>query len=154
MEEMRSVLEVEVKDPTVIGALRSINSPTLFYDNYCRLCYRFAKAIWKLSRGRIAVVGMYSKEAGWLRSLMDLKTFSSVSWFVVPGRDIIYGGRSSIIPIVKEILIGLVKGGGNDFKDPMPTTCSEILPCSGVKGFIYRTIHILIKSHKVKLLYR
>ncbi len=148
------MLEVEVKDPAAIEALRSINSPTLFYDNYCRLCYRYAKIIWRLGRGRIAVIGMYSRQAGWLRSLIDPKIYSSVSWFIVPGRDVIYGGRSSIIPIIKEILVGLVKGGDNRFKDPAPTTCSEILPCGGIKGFIYRTIHILIKSHKVKLLYR
>lgn len=147
------MLEVEVKDPEVIEALKSIESPTLLYDNYCKLCYRFAKAIWRLSRGRIAVVGMYSKQAMWLRSLIDPKIYSSVSWFIVPGRDIVYGGRSSIIPILKEILIGLVKGGENPFRDPMPSTCSEILPCSGIKGFIYRTTHILIKSHKVRLLY-
>lgn len=147
------MLEVEVKDPAAIEALRSIGSPTLLYDNYCRLCYRYAKAIWRLSRGRIAVIGMYSRQAGWLRSLIDPKIYSSVSWFIVPGRDVIYGGRSSIIPIIKEILIGLVKGGDNQFKDPAPTTCSEILPCGGIKGFIYRTIHILIKSHKIRLLY-
>lgn len=147
------MLEVEVRDPTVIETLKNIDSPTLFYDNYCRLCYRFAKAIWRLSRGRIAVIGMYSKQAVWLRTLIDPKIYSSVSWFIVPGRDIVYGGRSSIAPILKEILVGLVKGGRNTFRDPMPTTCSEILPCSGIKGFIYRTAHILIKSHKVRLLY-
>lgn len=146
------VLEVEVKDPAIIELLRNIGSPTLFYDNYCKLCYRFAKAIWRLSRGRIAVVGMYSRQASWLRSLIDPKIYSSVSWFILPGSDLVYGGRSSIVPIAKEILMGLVKGGENNFKDPMPTTCSEILPCSGIKGLIYRITHILVKSYKVRLL--
>jgi len=148
------LLEVRVEDPSIISTIKGIESPTLFYDNYCRLCYRFAKAIWWLSRGRIAAVGMYSKQASWLRSLIDPRIYSSVSWFIVPGKDIVYGGRSSIAPILKEILIGLVKGGKNEFRDPMPTTCSEILPCSGLKGFIYRTIHILVKSEKVKILYK
>jgi len=146
------MLEIRVEDPSIISIIKGIKSPTLFYDNYCRLCYRFAKAIWRLSRGRIAVVGMYSKQALWLRSLIDPKTYSSVSWFMLPGREVIYGGRSSIVPILKEILKGLLKRGDNDFKDPSPTTCSEILPCSGIKGFIYRTIHILIKSQKIKII--
>jgi hypothetical protein len=146
------MLEIRVEDPSIISIINDLKSPTLFYDNYCRLCYRFAKAIWRLSRGRIAVVGMYSKQAMWLRSLIDPKIYSSVSWFMLPGKDVIYGGRSSIVPILKEILRGLVKGGDNDFKDPAPTTCSEILPCSGIKGFIYRTVHILIKSQKIKII--
>ncbi|MDT7889245.1 MAG: hypothetical protein RQ885_09775 [Desulfurococcales archaeon] len=140
-------------DRDVLSIIRGLRSPILLYDNYCRLCYRFARAIWRLSRGRIAAVGMYSKEAMWLRSLLDPKIYSSVSWFILPGKDVIYGGRSSIVPILKEILIGLVRGGDNDFRDPVPTTCSEILPCSGIKGFIYRTIHILVKSSKIKIVY-
>ncbi|MEM1611109.1 MAG: hypothetical protein QXQ57_05645 [Sulfolobales archaeon] len=146
------MLEIRVEDPSVMSMIKGLKSPTLFYDNYCRLCYRFAKIIWRLSRGRIAVVGMYSKQAAWLRSLIDPKIYSSVSWFMIPGRDVIYGGRSSIIPILKEIFKGLVKGGDNDFKDTAPTTCSEILPCSGIKGFIYRTLHIVIKSQKIRII--
>jgi len=151
-QESKGFIEVRVEDPEVLNSIRNLDSPMLFYDNYCRLCYRFAKAIWRLSRGRIAAVGMYSKQAMWLRSLIDPRIYSSVSWFIVPGRDLVYGGRASVIPIIKEILAGLVKGGSIAFTDPIPTTCSEIIPCSGVKGFIYRTIHIIIKSHKIRII--
>ncbi len=119
-------------------------SAVLFYDNYCPLCYRIAKIVWILSRKRIKIIGMYSDDAKYIRELIDLEEYQLMPWLIYRGK--IYGGRKIIFPILKEILKGILKPGNHSFDDEYPTTCSAILPCKGLSGFIYRTWSLLSKS--------
>ncbi|MCC6061982.1 MAG: hypothetical protein LM581_03335 [Desulfurococcales archaeon] len=143
--------DIIINDPDVIRFVKNLKSPLLLYDNYCTLCYRYAKIVWRLSRGRIAVLGMYSVDTEKIRDLIDFSIYTSVPWLIKPDECVMYGGRSMILPILKEILKGFFKKGENLFTDPPPRACSEILPCKGFKGLIYRTVHIMIKSFKIKI---
>ncbi|MEM0043180.1 MAG: hypothetical protein QXJ51_02940 [Sulfolobales archaeon] len=134
------------KDPSI-----RFSSPTLFYDNYCKICYTYAKIISLLSRGRISVRGMYTEDSEWIRRIVGPSEYILMPWFYSPRNRKIYGGRSMILPLLREMIIGLFKRGNNVFADLKPENCSAVLPCSGLKGFVYRTLTILLKSKTIDL---
>lgn len=142
---------LKIEDAEIVSRIRGLRGPTLYYDNYCKLCYRIAKIVWRLSRGRIAVVGMYSEEALWIRSLVGSEIYPTMSWLIVPEKGLLLGGRASMVPIVKEIFKGIVRGGSSVFRDPPPKACSEIMPCSGIKGLVYRILATLVKTYKARI---
>lgn len=124
-----------------------IEMPILLYDNYCSVCYTMAKIAWKLSRKRIIVIGMYTKEADFIRHLINPKTYQTMSWLLYNNK--IFGGRKIILPIIKEIIKGITKPGDHIFMDQKPKTCSSYLPCKGLKGLIFRLTLLLTRSYKI-----
>ncbi len=71
----------------------------LLYDNRCRVCISFAKNIRRLSRGGIIIIGHYSKEGEIFNNL--LPEARSMFWIIINNNA--YGGRSGLIPLLKEI---------------------------------------------------
>jgi len=140
--------EIIISDPVVVDLVRSIREPTLFYDNKCVVCYNLARLIHKLFRGRIHVVGEFSDEASWLRSMLGFEEFIKLPWFFDPEKKILYGGRSMIYALLKYLLISLFRGSEKiDFRDPRPETCSALHPCTYLGGLLY----IMKNSEKIKL---
>lgn len=142
---------LRIDDAEIVSRIRGLQGPTLYYDNYCKLCYRIAKAVWRLSRGRIAAVGMYSGEALWIRSLVGGEVFPTMPWLFLPEKGLLLGGRASIVPVLEEILRGILEKGDRAFTDPPPKACSEAMPCSGIKGLVYRTASMLVKTYKARI---
>ncbi|MEZ0289498.1 MAG: hypothetical protein ABWJ42_00190 [Sulfolobales archaeon] len=128
-----------------------IETPVLFYDNYCKICYNLAKIISIFSRGRVAIIGMYSRESSWIREIIDPTIYHYMPWLYSPKKKCVYGGRALILPLLKEMIIGMIRGGKERFRDPPPDKCSATLPCEGFIGLVYRLAHIAFKSKTIKL---
>ena len=89
-----------------------VEGPILIYDNNCGPCWKYAKIARRLSRGRIRLLGHYDvtddlykiKEvvfpAGYDPTIM--------SWLI--NNKGAYGGRAWVLPLTKEIILGLLFG--------------------------------------------
>ncbi len=126
-----------------------LKKPVLLYDNYCSVCYMMAKLAWRLSRKRILVLGMYTKEADPLKILINPNIYWTMSWMFYENK--ILGGRKIISPIIKETIKGLIEPGNSEFINTQPETCSLLLPCKGIKGLILRLTLLLTRSYKARL---
>jgi len=126
--------DIIINDPDVIRFVKKLKSPLLLYDNYCTLCYRYAKIVWRLSRGRIAVLGMYSVDTEKIRDLIDFSIYTSVPWLIKPDECVMYGGRSMILSILKEILKGFFKKERTSLQILLPEHVQRYFPVKVLKG--------------------
>lgn len=76
--------------------------PVMLYDDRCSLCTRFAKAVDRLARGRLTIIGHYSKQGRRIRNTMLDETATEMFW-VVDRRDA-FGGRAALLPLLRSIL--------------------------------------------------
>ena len=91
----------------------SFERPLLIYDDKCYSCAKFAKLASTLSRGWIRTVGhYYSQEAKEVKAMIFPPDYDAtkMSWLVNRGGA--YGARSGLLPLAKEILVGIFRGGG------------------------------------------
>lgn len=86
--------------------------PLLIYDDKCYSCAKFAKMASALSRGWIRTAGhYYSQEAKEARDMIFPPGYDATQMFWLVNRDGAHGARSGILPLVKEIIVGIFKGG-------------------------------------------
>src|SRR5919198_671616 len=91
----------------------SFERPLLIYDDKCYSCAKFAKMASTLSRGWIKTVGhYYSQEAKEVKATIFPPDYDAtkMSWLV--NRRGAHGARSGLLPLAKEILVGVFRGGG------------------------------------------
>ena len=74
----------------------------MLYDDRCSLCIRFAKAVNRLARGRLTIIGHYSDQGRRIRDVMLDETATEMFW-IVNRRDA-FGGRAALIPLLRAIL--------------------------------------------------
>jgi hypothetical protein len=94
--------------------------PLLIYDDKCSSCTKFAKTANTLSRGRIHIAGhYYSKEAIEAKKIVFPTNYDPTKMFWLINKKGAYGARVGLIQVVKEIIIGWLKGKGmkNDNKN-------------------------------------
>jgi hypothetical protein len=102
----------------------------LLYNERCAICYRMARYTWKLTRGRIRIIGMFSKRATPYReAIMKMlgnneDLYSSMPW-LIDGRKAM-GGISIVLPVVLEAIISIFKPGNQSFGDPKPMQCEPM----------------------------
>ncbi len=116
----------------------------LLYNDRCAICYRMARMAWRMTRGRIKILGMFSeKAAGYREEILGIlggkeEIYSSMPWLIDGKR--IRGGISILPPIILEALISIARPGKNSFTDPMPLGCE---PEIADRSPISRITHIL-----------
>lgn len=101
----------------------SFERPLLIYDDKCYSCIKFAKMASTLSRGWIRTVGhYYSHEAKEVKATIFPPDYDAtkMSWLI--NRRGAHGARSGLLPLAKEILIGIFRGGGK-VNDNIIATC-------------------------------
>jgi hypothetical protein len=101
----------------------SFERPLLIYDDKCYSCAKFAKMVSTLSRGWIRTVGHYhSQEAKKVKATIFPPDYDStkMSWLV--NRRGAHGARSGLLPLAKEILVGIFRGGVEKVSD-ISATC-------------------------------
>ncbi len=114
----------------------------LLYNEGCAICYRMARYAWKLTRGRVAILGMFSEEASRYREAVltllrgDLELYSSMPWLIDGER--ILGGIYILPPILAEAIASIFKPGNYVFRDPMPLSCE---PSTRGRGIVSMVIH-------------
>lgn len=86
--------------------------PLLIYDDRCYSCAKFAKAASALSRGWIRVAGhYYSQEAKEAKEMIFPPGYDATRMFWLVNRSGAHGARSGLLPLAKEIIAGMFRGG-------------------------------------------
>lgn len=84
--------------------------PLLIFDDKCSSCLKFAKYVNILSHGWIQIAGHYYSTIALETKKMIFPTkYDSTTMFWLIYKNTAYGARSALIPVVKEIVRGLVK---------------------------------------------
>jgi hypothetical protein len=91
---------------------RLFQRPLLIYDDKCYSCARFARVASALSRGWIRVAGhYYSQEAIVAKEMIFPPEYDATKMFWLINRHGARGARSGLLPLAKEIVIGMFRGG-------------------------------------------
>jgi len=121
----------------------------LLYNEGCAICYRMARYAWKLTRGRVAVLGMFSQEASKYREAIlgllggDLDLYSSMPWLVDGGT--VLGGVYILPAIFLESVVSILRPGSYKFKDPKPMACEPRARSRGMASRIVGSVEILYR---------
>jgi hypothetical protein len=141
-----------VKRPVyfIIMRLSSIFSrPLLIYDDKCSSCGKFAKAASILSRGWIRTAGHYfSEEAKNAKKLVFPADYDPTKMFWLINENGAYGARSGLLPVMKEIIIGIFKGEKNLDNYGIVCEYSKEMSCMSTKNIIKRFINMMQNSSK------
>jgi hypothetical protein len=100
----------------LIGAVASLSSlfqrPLLIYDDKCYSCAKFAKVASLLSRGWIKIAGhYYSEEANKAKEMIFPIGYDATKMFWLVNKRGAHGARSGLLPVAREIVAGMFKGG-------------------------------------------
>ncbi len=91
----------------------SFKRPLLIYDDKCYSCAKFAKVASMLSRGWISTAGhYYSQVAKETKEMIFPTDYDSTKMFWLIDSSGAHGARSGLLPLAKEILVGIFRGGG------------------------------------------
>lgn len=103
-----------------------------------------------LSRGWIRIAGhYYSQEAKGAKEMIFPGDYDATKMFWLINRSGAYGARSGLLPLAKEIFIGVFRGKGNvsniNFSCEFNNTNNN-LSCYTVKGILKRILGTLQKG--------
>ena len=122
--------------------------PIVIYDNLCKSCTAYAKYVDKLARGRITMLGHYTKEGEHFKAEIFPDGYNGLemSWFVTDSHA--YGGRKGLEQILKYLLLSPKEKGfeKNYFNSSECTT-----DCYTVKGVLFRSCSILTMSKTIPI---
>ncbi|MFB5600640.1 MAG: hypothetical protein ACE5SW_10485 [Nitrososphaeraceae archaeon] len=100
--------------------------PLLIYDNKCTSCIKFAKLATKTSRGWIRTIGHFdSVEIANIRKRIFPLNYDPTKMFWLINNKGIYGGRKALLPLLKEIIIGIFNTRRNN-DDNFTLTCDYL----------------------------
>lgn len=92
----------------------SVRPPVMLYDDRCRLCLGFARAVNRLAGGRLTIVGHYTEEGRRLRTSLLYPEATEMFW-VLEEREA-HGGRAALLPLLRHMVtarggMGMLPGG-------------------------------------------
>jgi hypothetical protein len=94
----------------------SFKRPLLIYDDKCYSCAKFAKVASMLSYGWIKTAGhYYSHVANEAKEMIFPPDYDATKMFWLVNKSGAHGARSGLLPLAKEILVGILRrreGGG------------------------------------------
>ncbi len=98
-----------------------------------------------LSRNKFLIVGHYSDSGMKIKSKIFEEEYDSTKMFWFVTRDIAYGGRAAILPLIREIFVG----SSNNFSQE--NHFQNVCDCKTPKEFFTRTKSLLSNSEKIYL---
>ncbi len=102
----RSVIQREDGQITGLNPRRS--RPLLLFDNDCNVCTRFARLAEAASKRWVRPVGLHTEEGiGIKSSFFDPTDRPDEMFWVILG-DAGFGGRSGLLPLLREIVRGRI----------------------------------------------
>ena len=122
--------------------------PIVIYDNLCTSCTSYAKYVDKIARGRITMVGHYTKEGEDLKAEIFPEDYKGLemSWFVT--NDHAYGGRKGLEHIIKYLLFSPKEDGfERNYFDSSECT----MDCYTVKGVLFTSCSIITMSKVISI---
>jgi len=120
------------------------NVPIILFDNQCYLCMKFAKIVDFFARGKITMIGHYSKFGTKIRNEILDESALEMFWFIDEKRA--SGGRAALYPLVKSILSKKTKKSSTVQIDE---ACKQ--DCKTVKAVFVRSSSLLTNSKKIDL---
>lgn len=78
----------------------------LLYDNDCSICSRFARLAYRSSRGWIDPVGLFTDRGSAIKAGFFHTSDEPDDMFWIIVGDTGYGGRSGLLPLLREIVRG------------------------------------------------
>jgi len=118
--------------------------PIVLFDNQCYWCEKFIKIMNFFARDKIPIVGHYSDFGIKIRNKILDESALDMFWFI--NKNMAYGGRAAIIPLVNTILFRRTK---NVTKIKVKDECQQ--NCKTVKAFFTRTSSLLRNSNTIKI---
>ncbi|WP_428326359.1 hypothetical protein [Nitrosopumilus sp.] len=120
-----------------------LDFPIVVFDNQCYLCVKFAKVVDFFARGKMKMIGHYTKEGENIREKILNESALEMFWFIDQKKA--YGGRSALLPLVKTILLNKSK------KFPKVETDNQCTQdCKSVKAVFLRSASLISKSGIIK----
>ena len=122
--------------------------PIIIYDNLCKSCTSYAKYVDKILRGKITMIGHYTKEGEKIKSEIFPDNYKGLemSWFVTENHA--YGGRKGLEHILRYMLKKTKREG---FKKNQFDFSKCDTGCSSVKGVLFRSGSILTRSKVIPI---
>lgn len=125
----------------------------MIYDDRCYSCAKFAKAASTFSRGWIRIAGhYYSQGAKEAKEVIFPPGYDATKMFWLVNSTGAYGARSGLPQLVREIVVGLFKGGEGGSGDDMTATACEYdsttMSCYTAANVVKRLVRML--SHGAK----
>ena len=142
-----------------MGFSHMFSRPMLIYDDRCSSCTKFAKTANILSRGWIHIAGhYYSYEATEAKKIVFPADYDATKMFWLINKSGAYGARRGLIPVIKEIIIGLFRGKGTnqeiiDWNNNInnPSACEyrdQTTSCESAENTLKRVTNMMRNSGK------
>ena len=123
--------------------------PLLIYDDECSSCGKFAQIASILSRGWIRTAGhYYSEEAKNAKKLIFPPNYNPTKMFWLINENGAFGARSGLLPVMKEIIKGIFKGGKNLDNYNIVCGYTKEMSCISTKNTIKRIANMMRTSGK------
>lgn len=123
--------------------------PLLIYDDKCSSCGKFAQIASILSRGWIRTAGhYYSEEAKNAKKLIFPPNYDPTKMFWLINENGAFGARSGLLPVMKEIIKGIFKGGKNLDNYNIVCGYTKEMSCISTKNTIKRIANMMRTSGK------
>jgi len=118
--------------------------PLVVYDNTCYLCIKFAKIVNFLGGKKIRLVGHYSDFGETLRNKLLDSHATEMFWFI--DRNMAYGGRAALIPLILSILKAKKT---RENQETIEESCD--VKCKAPKAVFLRSYSLFSNSKKIRL---
>ncbi|KFM18928.1 hypothetical protein AAA799P11_00869 [Marine Group I thaumarchaeote SCGC AAA799-P11] len=122
----------------------NLDFPIVVFDNQCYLCVKFAKFVDFFARGKMKMIGHYTKQGEMIREKILDESALEMFWFIDEKKA--YGGRSALLPVIKTIFSNKSK--------KFPTTgineqCSQ--DCKSVRAVFVRSTSLISNSKIINI---
>jgi len=124
----------------------------LIYDDTCYLCGKFAQTVRRLARGRIDVVGHYSKYGLSVKKKIFQADFDPNTMFWLVKEKQALGGRSGLIAVTFEIVKGIFSPRSKSDTHGINVVCSNgELSCTSPIDFVKRVCTLMKNAKKIEI---
>jgi predicted DCC family thiol-disulfide oxidoreductase YuxK len=118
--------------------------PIVVFDDQCNLCGQFIKIVNFLARGKITIIGHYSNIGIKIRNEILDESALDMFWFIE--KEIAYGGRAALFPLIKAIMANKSK------KLPLTKIDNDCQQeCKTIKAVFLRSFSLISNSKKINL---
>ena len=118
--------------------------PLMIYDDKCYVCIKFAKLMNFLAKGKLRMIGHYTEFGEEIRD--EILDYDALEMFWYIDKEIAYGGRAAIIPLLSRIL----RVRGQKFNQIVIQESCDI-GCKDSLAVFFRSASLITHSKKIKI---
>jgi len=118
--------------------------PLIVFDDQCYLCGQFIKIVNFFARDKITIIGHYSDFGKKIRDEILDESALEMFWFIE--KEVAYGGRAALLPLVKAIISNKSKKSSIT---KINIDCQQ--ECKTIKAVFLRSFSLISNSKKINL---